>query len=138
MKKLLTSFQFISVIALLAQGIGCVSTKIKSTEQILTEAGFKPVVASSAKQEQHLKSLPVDKLTVAKLNGKTFYVFPDPAHHQIFVGNLEQYQTYRQVLGYSKIEGAIRLAADEGQYSGADDDKWVEWTNNTGWTYGSD
>jgi hypothetical protein len=136
-KKILFLSLPVLLIAMTCLLAGCASTK--HTEQMLSEAGFRQIGATTDKQIQHLKSMPADKLTVATLNGKKFYVFPDPAHNQIFVGNLEEYQTYQQILTYSKIEGQNRVYADEGQASGADDsDKWVEWTNNTGWTHGSD
>ena len=41
MKKILTSFQFLGAILLLALVTGCATTK--HTEQMLTDAGFKPV-----------------------------------------------------------------------------------------------
>ena len=64
---------------LLLLAAGCASTKpVQQTETMLRQAGFKPVAASSERQIQHLQSLPADKLTVLKLKGKTFYVFPDP------------------------------------------------------------
>ena len=136
MKNFQNYFRFICVLALFAFVAGCASTK--RTEQMLTEAGFKPVVASTARQTQHLNSLPADKLSVAKVNGKTFYVFPDPKHNQIYVGNPQDYQDYQQILQYSKIEGQNRVMAVEDQAAGDDEDKWVEWTNTSGWTYGHD
>ena len=30
-------------------------------------------------------------------NGKTYYVFPDAAHNQAYVGGPTQYETYRQL-----------------------------------------
>ncbi len=86
---------------------------------------------------QHLKSLPADKLTVAKINGKTFYVFPDPAHNLLYVGNLEQYQSYQQILTYKNVSGQGGLMADLGEDSGDDSGDWVEWTNSTGWIHGT-
>lgn len=139
MKTILASFKFIAAVALLIWVGGCASTKnTEHTEQMLSEAGFKPVAASSEKQLNHLKTLPVDKLTVVKLKGKTYYVFPDPAHNQIYVGNLEAYQTYQQILSYNNISGQNRVMADLGEDTGEDDVEWVDWSKNTGWTYGSD
>src|SRR5438045_1864721 len=136
MKAFRVSFRLITTVALLALAAGCATTK--HTEQMLSDAGFGRVAATTPGQVAHLKTLPADKLTVAKLNGKTRYVFPYPDHNLIYVGNLEQYQTYQQILAYSKIEGQNRVEADMGQGSDDDSDKWVDWTSNTGWTSGSD
>ena len=127
------------VVAGVMLAAGCASTRpAEWTEQMLSEAGFKQVAASSEKQVKHLKTLPVDRLTVVKLKGKTYYVFPDPAHNQIYVGNPEAYQTYQQIVSYDKIGGQNRVMADLGEDTGQDEDSWVDWSNNSGWTYGSD
>jgi hypothetical protein len=137
MKTILTSFKFIAAVSLLVWAAGCASTgHVKTTEQMLTEAGFKRVVANSDQQISHLKTLPVDKLTVVKLNGNTRYVFPDPAHNLIYVGNLEQYQTYQQILSYNKLEGQNGVMAALGEDTGDDTVKWAAWNSNSGWTYG--
>lgn len=139
MKTRLISFKFIAVVALLFLAASCASTKhTEQTEQMLSEAGFNRVVASSEKQVKHLKTLPVDRLTVVRLKGKTRYVFPDPAHNEIYVGNLEEYQTYQQIVADNKIEAQNCVMADLGEDTGDDEVKWADWSSNTGWTYGSD
>lgn len=134
MKKLLASLQLITAIALLALAVGCASTK--HTEQMLSAAGFKAVIPNTPKQEQQIKTLPADKLTVAKRNGNTYYVFPDPTHNQLYVGNLQQYQTYQQILADNKIAGQNRVDADMAGVSGDDEGRWVEWTDSQ-WVHGS-
>jgi uncharacterized protein YceK len=114
---------------------GCAT--IKHTEQTLTEAGFQRIAASTDTQAQHLLTLPPNKLTLARINGKAFYVFPDAQHHQIFVGNEEAYQTYQQILTYSQIAGESRVLAYEDEGPGDDAGKWVQWTSDTGWTHGT-
>ena len=137
MKKLLILLQCVSTVAVLALAAGCASTK--HTEQMLSAAGFKAIVPNTAKQEQQLKTLPADKLTVAHRSGKTFYVFPDPAHHRLYVGTLQQYQTYQQILADNKIAGQNRVDADMAGVDGNDDaDRWGVWTENSGWVTGSD
>lgn len=136
MKKTPLIFCAIALFAFAHAFTGCASSP-KHTEQMLSEAGFRKISATTDKQRQHLKSLPTDKLTVAKVNGKTVYVFADPAHNQIYVGNLEAYQTYKQILTYSKLDEQNRAYAEEGLDSGDNTDEWVEWTNTAGWAYGS-
>lgn len=137
MKIILVSLKLMAVVALLALVAGCASTRqVKQTEQMLTQAGFKTIAASSEKQVKHLQTLPVDKLTVVKLKDKTIYVFPDPAHNQIYVGSLPEYQNYQQILGDSKIAAQSRVMDELGE-DGNDHANWAEWSNNTGWTYGN-
>lgn len=129
------SLQLLTLAISLAWLAGCATTK--HTEQTLTEAGFQRIAATNDQQAQHLLTLPPGKLTIARINGKAFYVFPDAKHNQIFVGNEEAYQTYQQLLTYSQIAGQSRVLAYEDEGPGDDTDKWVQWTSDTGWTHGT-
>ncbi len=109
MKQTLTSFKFISAIALFALVVGCASTQSK--ENLLVAAGFKVITPKTATQEQKLKALPADKVTSVQKSGKTYYVFPDAANNQAYVGGPKQYQAYRQLrlekkLANEKLEAA--------------------------------
>lgn len=107
----------------------------RNTEAMLTEAGFGRFKADTYEQTSHLQSLPTDKLTAIQLGGKTFYVFPDPARNQIFVGNLEQYQTYQQILSYSELERGSRVEA--GTDPPLSDGRWAACSSKTGWVGGN-
>jgi hypothetical protein len=137
MKTIVNTFAFIGAVALLALVAGCASTK--HTEQMLTTAGFKVVIPNTPAQEQQIKTLPADKLTVAHRNGKTYYVFPDPAHNRLYVGGLQSYQNYQQILSDNQIAAEDRVDTEISQGLGEEnaDDKWAVWTENTGWTSGS-
>ena len=95
MKQILTPFRILSALALLAMAAGCAN--IQSKENSLVAAGFKVVVPKTAAQQQKLKALPADKVTMVQKNGKTYYVFPNAAHNQAYVGGPNQYETYRQL-----------------------------------------
>ncbi len=95
MKNLFTGFSLLGAIAFAALAMGCASTQ--STENLLSAAGFKTIVATTPQQQQHLKTLPPNKVTLAQRDGKIYYVFADPAHNQIYVGNPSQYQKYQQL-----------------------------------------
>ena len=107
MKPTLTPIKCLGAIALLAVAVGCASTS--KTGQILSAAGFKTVAAGTASQQQQLKALPPDKVTMVKRSGKTYYVFPDPAHNQIYVGSPKQYRAYQQMLLDNKIAVQNRI-----------------------------
>jgi hypothetical protein len=109
MKQILTSFKMLTTIALLALAVGCANTRIK--ENSLVAAGFAVSVPKTAAQQQKLKSLPPDKVTMVQKHGKTYYVFPDAAHNLAYVGGPKEYETYRhlrlkQKLANEKLEAA--------------------------------
>jgi len=122
MKIFLNSIQLFSVVGLLFLVAGCATTK--HTETFLIAAGFKMVMATTPKQEQRLKALPPGKITPVQRNGKTYYVFPDVAHNQIYLGTPNEYQNYRQILADSKIAEQDRMGAE---MLSADGDDWNEW-----------
>lgn len=113
----------------------CATTR--RTENLLSEAGFRRFAANSDAKMKHLMSLPPDQITIARINGKPFYVFPDPDHKQIFVGSEDEYQNYQQLLTYSQLNANSRVLAYEDDGPGDDTAKWVAWTSTTGWTHGS-
>ena len=126
MKQTLTSFKILSAIALLAVAAGCASTQSK--ENLLVAAGFKVIVPKTAAQQQKLKALPPDQVTMVQKSGKTYYVFPDAANNQAYVGGPKQYQAYRQLrlekkLADEKVEAAeMNLEASEMDWGG-----WGGW-----------
>jgi hypothetical protein len=87
MKHIFTGFNLIGAIALLA--LGC-AANTQQTENLLSAAGFRTVIANTPQRQQHLKTLPPNKVTLVQRNGKNYYVYADPAHWQIFVGNPSQ------------------------------------------------
>jgi hypothetical protein len=95
MKHIFTGLNLIGAIALLALTAGCANTQ--HTENLLSAAGFRTIVANTPQRQQHLKTLPPDKVTLVQRNGKNYYVYADPAHWQIFVGTPSQYQQYQQL-----------------------------------------
>ena len=103
MKQILTPFRILPTIALLALAVGCADTRSK--ESSLVAAGFKVSVPKTVAQQQKLKSLPPDKVTVVQKDGKTYYVFPDVARNLAYVGGPKEYETYHQIrLQKKKLE----------------------------------
>jgi len=86
---------WLSIGALAFAASACSSTGEK--ENMLSAAGFKMVAADTPQQEEHLKSLPADKLTTAQRNGTMYYTFPDPKKNVLYVGEEPQYQKYQQL-----------------------------------------
>src|SRR6476661_5514558 len=97
MKQIRISFSAISVIALLALTVGCSTTSsIQNKESMLVASGFKVITPKTAAQQQKLQQLPPGHIAVVNRNGRTYYVFPDAAHNQAYVGGPREYQAYQQ------------------------------------------
>jgi hypothetical protein len=95
MKRILTRFNLIGAIALLALALGCANTQ--HTENLLSAAGFRTLIANTPQRQEQLKALPPERVTLVQRNGKNYYVYADPAHYQVYVGTPSQYQKYQQL-----------------------------------------
>ena len=126
MKQTLTSFRILSAIALLALAVGCAS--IQSKENLLVAAGFNVIVPKTAAQQQKLKALPPDKVSMVQKSGKTYYVFPDAANNQAYVGGPKQYEAYRQPRLKKKLADE-KLEAAEMKL----EEKEMDWGGYGGW-----
>jgi len=131
MKHIFNGFNLIGAIALLALALGCANTQqtTQQTENLLSAAGFRTIIATTAKQQQHLKTLPPDKVTVAQRNGKIYYVYADPAHNQIYVGTPFQYQSYQQLrLANNLVQDQLATAEQNNETAwGVDWAVWDSW-----------
>ena len=74
---------------------GCANTQ--HTENLLSAAGFRTVIANTPQRQEQLKALSPDRVTLVQRNGKNYYVYADPANYQVFVGTPSQYQKYQQL-----------------------------------------
>ena len=126
MKHSLSSLSLIGAVAILAVAVGCaskgpgpLSSAATQEESLLSSAGFRIKVATTPQQQQHLKTLTPYKIMVVHRKGKTLYVYADPAHNQIYVGNQAQDNRYQQ------LRKANNLAEDK-SYSEAMGD-WGVW-----------
>ena len=131
MKRLFSGFNFIGVIALLA-AVGCTMTQRETQhrEKLLIAAGFKVIVPRTAAQQQRLKALPSDRVTLVHKNGKPYYVFPDAANNQAYVGGPTQYQAYQQIRTAIQFRKESLEAAGFGEE--ADFGTWNGW-GGPGW-----
>jgi len=90
-----TGFSLIGAFALLALTVGCANTQ--HTENLLSAAGFRTVIANTPQRQEQLKALPPNKVTLVQRNGKNYYVYADPANYQVYVGTPSEYQKYQQL-----------------------------------------
>src|SRR5258708_10976996 len=84
---------------------GCATTAgaSKRKQTMLRRAGFKAMPASSQVQQAALGKLKPDKFSTVQRNGKTMYVFPDPANNVLYAGDASNYQRYKQLVSASNL-----------------------------------
>jgi hypothetical protein len=98
MKQIRTSFNMVSVIALLALTVGCTTTSsTQNKESMLVASGFKVITPKTPAQQQKLQNLPPGHVAMVNRQGRTYYIFPDAAHNQAYVGGPKEYQAYQQL-----------------------------------------
>jgi len=130
--KQIVSFQMISALALLALTVGCATTQssTQNKESMLVASGFKTITPKTAAQQQKLQALPPGKVTMIQKRGKTYYIFPDPAHNQAYVGGPKEYQAYQQ------LRAANKLAAENLETAEMYQDAEMDWGAWGGWGAG--
>ncbi len=132
MKQIQVSFKMITAMALLSLTVGCATTQTstQSKESMLVAAGFKTITPKTAAQQQKLQKLPPGKIAMIKKAGKTYYVFPDVAHNQAYVGGPKQYQEYQQLCTENKLAQENLETAEMYQ------DEEMNWGAWSGWGAG--
>jgi hypothetical protein len=116
----------ISLMAALAVVAGCASTPAppRVVESDLLPSGFKVLVATTKVQEDWVRNLTPGRINPMQRTGKKYFVYPDAAKNQVYVGGPEQYDAYLQrhpeyepitpgsgMAGYVKQSDAMRKAS---------------------------
>jgi hypothetical protein len=127
MKHLFNGLNLIGAFALLALVAGCAGNQTHNKENLLIAAGFKVIVPKTPAQQQKLQALPVDKVSLVQKDGKTYYVFPDAANNQAYVGGPQQYQSYRQLRLANKLANDNLEAAEMNQEASMNFGAWGGW-----------
>ena len=111
---------------------GCATTQTntQNKESMLVASGFKVITPKTAAQQQKLQSLPPGKVTMIQKGGKTYYIFPDPAHNRAYVGRPKEYQAYQQLRTTNK------LAAESLETAEMYQDAEMQWSLWGGWGAG--
>ncbi len=87
----------------------------------LLAAGFKVLDVTSERQVERLRALPQGKLTEWQRTGKHFWIYPDPARKQLYVGRAQEYQAYLKLVpGAAGPSLAQQSAADMASYGTQD------------------
>ena len=102
----ITSLLSLVVIAMTLIAAGCATGKTKSTESLLTAAGFETVPATTPQQHQQLETLTAGQVSPVKQNGQVYFVYPDRAGRRLFVGQETEYRKFQKLV-------QKQLAADD-------------------------
>jgi hypothetical protein len=114
-------FAMLAALAAMAILCGCASTAPPPPDASqLLAAGFRVVVAKTVEQQQHLQALQPGKITEWQRNGVHFFVYPDVAKNQIYVGTQKEYLAYRRVQPDTGPTLAQQQAADLASYNKQD------------------
>lgn len=99
-------------LALLALTSGCATgPSTVQSESLLTEAGFKTVVASTDKQLRTIPTLPAGQVTVITQTGKNWFVYPDLARNRVYVGTEKEYRAYLKLRTRNNLPDAEPMAS---------------------------
>lgn len=134
MKQIQTVFKFFTVFALAALAAGCASSTLIDKENVAVGAGFKLITPTKPDQQALLRKLPANKVTPINHGGKLYYVLPDLANHQAYVGGPKQYQTYQKLRRTQEKNSSphwFEAAPDADQAVEINAMNWSEWG---GWT----
>lgn len=75
--------------------------KVSNTEYLLSQAGFRKVLADTPQKTEHIQTVAAHKLIRRKgVDGKApYYVYADPNYCQcMYVGSESQYATYKTLV----------------------------------------
>ena len=123
----------VSILAVLTFAVSCASTQtaVENKESMLVAAGFKTVTPKNPTQQQKLQNLPPGKIAMIQKSGKTFYVYPDAAHNQAYVGGPQEYQAYQQARLNNKLAQENLETAEMYQDANMNWGAWGGW--GVGW-----
>lgn len=130
MKTIHTAIKHLASLALALSIVSCASTAdLKSKEDLALAADFKVITPVKPDQIVIFKKLPAGRMTQITYSGKTYYILPDTARNQAYVGGPKQYQAYQQ-LGAAK-QYALEDAQDKATYKrNKDNTAPVGWSAN--------
>jgi hypothetical protein len=115
MKLFLNPLRAIVAVALavsmfVAGGAAAAPPRVEENE--LLASGFKVLVATTSVQKEWVQRLPAGQIRPMQRTGKKFFIYPDAARNQIYIGGPKEYEAYHQLHPDSKL--ATQEAAQKG------------------------
>ena len=80
----------------------------------LSGLGFKVLVATTRAQQDWIKGMAPGQMRAVQRTGKKYFIYPDAASNQLYVGGPKEYDAYKQLHPDSKLAGqdAARQASE--------------------------
>jgi hypothetical protein len=105
----------------------------KTTEQLLSAAGFQQIFPTTPKLKARLQAMPQKQIFMASRGPKVFYVYADAAGCGcIYAGNQQQYQAYQNLATQYKMAAMQAQAAEMNEAASME---WGEWGEAGPWFY---
>lgn len=118
---------------LMLLGAGCASqpSMTSQIESRLAASGFKVIPATTPDELAQLQTLVAGQLTLIHRKGQDYYVFPDHAQQQIYVGTGANYQDYQSRIEIEEARDSEVRAARQSVMDARNNDL-PQWNNGWG------
>lgn len=116
---LLEVLSALAVTTFVAGGAAAAAPRVDESQ--LLDLGFKVLVAMTTVQQEWVRSLPPGQIRPMQRTGKKFFVYPDAAKSQIYVGGPKEYEAYERLHPKTQA-GAKDAASRERAYRAKQDD----------------
>ena len=113
---------FASLAATVVVAGGAVAATPPINEKQLLDAGFKVLVATTKVQEEWVQGLPPGKIRPMQRTGKKYFIYPDAANKQVYVGGPKEYDAYVQLHPEHRAASPGQAAKEASVYRGKQDD----------------
>ena len=100
---LLTALGALAVSVLIATGADAAPSRVDISE--LISSGFKVLVAKTQVQKDWVKNLPAGQIRPMQRTGKKYFIYPDAAGNQIYIGGPREYDAYHQLASGKQAGG---------------------------------
>jgi hypothetical protein len=97
MKNVFTGLRLVDAFALLALAVGCASYQVRTTESLLSQAGFQTRTPSTQAQSAMYSRMTPYKIERNTINGKALYSYADKQKGVAYIGGDKAYQRYKQL-----------------------------------------
>jgi hypothetical protein len=120
------------ILALALAGCAGVATQqaqqTKSTDDLLSAAGFKQIFPTTPQQKRHLSTMPQKQIFMVDRGGKLYYVYADAAGCGcIYAGNQQKYQAFKNLAAQYQVAAMQYQAAQMNLDASMEWGYWPDW-----------
>jgi hypothetical protein len=127
MKFVQSAISLLAVVAIAAFTTNCATSNAQIDESVAINAGFKTITPKTDQQKADLAKLPTDQLTPITQDGKQYYILPNLAKSEAYVGGPKQLQRYEDLQVGEAISDATLSQSTLLGLGWSDWDGWNEW-----------